>query len=195
MEDDGILHTGEWEEIGTTTSAEDGAYAFANLPIADAYGRPYSYRVRMEKPAGAEYVPLKVGADRDIDNDYAHLNLLGEVVDATQGTTGVLPVLVARQSGANAYGQAYTVLSGCDWTHDAKCAVNLGIYKEPVVDDGWLTRVFYKVKKLAQTGDIATLLRLILAVIAGLAATMLVLSSLNRRKEEEDDGRWIDIIV
>ena len=104
-------------------------------------------------------------------------------------------MLVARQSGANAYGQAYTVLSGCDWTHDAKCAVNLGIYKEPVVDDGWLTRVFYKVKKLAQTGDIATLLRLILAVIAGLAATMLVLSSLNRRKEEEDDGRWIDIIV
>ena len=65
-------------------------------------------------------------------------------------------------------------------------AVDPGDYvePEPLEDtDGWLTRVFYKVKKLAQTGDAATLLCLILAIAIWLAATILMLSLLSRRKE------------
>ena len=64
-----------------------------------------------------------------------------------------------------------TVLAPQQWTREAAHAVDPGYYvePEPLEDtDGWLTRVFYKVKKLAQTGDAATLLCLILRSPFGL---------------------------
>ena len=74
--------------------------------------------------------------------------------------------MLSPRGAANAYGQAYRVLAPQQWTREAAHAVDPGYYvePEPLEDtDGWLTRVFYKVKKLAQTGDAATLLCLILA--------------------------------
>ena len=64
--------------------------------------------------------------------------------------------------------------------------------------DNWTTNLFTsdwmtKLVKhlLPQTGDTTSLLRLILALIAGFAALMLLLSLLSRRREEEQArGTW-----
>ncbi len=197
LEDDGILSEGTWETVATATTDMEGNYLFAGQPIVDEYGKPYVYRVRFVKPSEAEWIPLNAGTDDNLDNDVAHLNLRGREVEPDIGVTEVLGVLSPR-GAANAYGQAYRVLAPQQWTHEAAHAVDPGYYvePEPLEDtDGWLTRVFYKVKKLAQTGDTATLLCLILAIAIWLAATILMLSLLSRRKEEEDEDRWIDITV
>lgn len=183
--------------MATATTDSEGSYLFAGQPIVDEYGKPYVYRVRFVKPSEAEWIPLNAGTDDNLDNDVAHLNLRGREVEPDIGVTEVLGVLSPR-GAANAYGLAYRVLAPQQWTREAAHAVDPGYYvePEPLEDtDGWLTRVFYKVKKLAQTGDAATLLCLILAIAIWLAATILMLSLLSRRKEEEDEDRWIDITV
>ena len=196
LEDDGILSEGTWETVATATTDMEGNYLFAGQPIVDEYGKPYVYRVRFVKPSEAEWIPLNAGTDDNLDNDVAHLNLRGREVEPDIGATEVLGVLSPR-GAANAYGQAYRVLAPQQWTREAATrSIRAIMEPEPLEDtDGWLTRVFYKVKKLAQTGDAATLLCLILAIAIWLAATILMLSLLSRRKEEEDEDRWIDITV
>ena len=176
METDGILHEGEWERVAATKSDEDGKYEFAGLPVADEYGRPYSYRVRMVKPADATYVPLHGGTDRNWDNDYAHLNVLGATTDEAQGTTEVLGTIVARTGGANAYGHAYTVLAGSSWARETGTAVDLGIYRpEDDSEVPWLNRIFPKL------GDGLPWMLLVL-MMGGLVLAVVA----RRRKEEQE---------
>jgi preprotein translocase subunit SecG len=67
--------------------------------------------------------------------------------------------------------------------------------------DGWITRIFNdwltKIIRvlLPQTGDPTSLVRLVLAAVAGFAAMMLILSLLRRREEEEEAKRWVDITI
>ena len=205
-QDDGVLSEGIWERVAATKTDLEGGYSFVGLPAVDGYGRPYVYRVRMEKPTDAEWVPLNVGEDDNLDNDVAHMNLRGEDVDDNVGISEPLGVLSPR-GAPNAYGVAYQVLAPQQWTRDAGRAVDPGYYVEPdpVPDPGeeddWMTEIFQKDwlakvthKLLPQTGDPASLLRLILASLAGLAAMMLVLSLLRRREEEEPE-RWVDITI
>ena len=62
-----------------------------------------------------------------------------------------------------------------------------------VFENDWLTRIFKAL--LPQTGDTTSLLRLILAAIAGFAAMMIILSLLRRREEESQEPRWVDVTV
>lgn len=208
VENDGILSEGAWETVAITQTDLEGSYLFAGQPAVDEFGRPYVYRVRMEKPADAEWVPLNVGKDDNVDNDVAHMNLRGQEAEANSGVTEPMTVL-SKRSAPNAYGLAYQVLAAQSWTRETKHAVDPGYYIEPeplpttgpVVDpktDNWTTNLFTsdwmtKLVKhlLPQTGDTTSLLRLILALIAGFAALMLLLSLLSRRREEEQArGTW-----
>ena len=56
-----------------------------------------------------------------------------------------------------------------------------------------MTRIFKAL--LPQTGDTTSLLRFILAALAGLAAMMLILSLLKRREQDEQPDRWVDVTV
>src|SRR5699024_8049979 len=70
---DGIEDEGVYLPYAETVSGEDGFYRFENVPAVDENGDAYVYRIRMEKPDRAYYVPL-YAADSDADNDYAHIN-------------------------------------------------------------------------------------------------------------------------
>lgn len=185
LEEDGILHIGEWERVASTKADDKGAYSFAGLPVADAYGRPYSYRVRMVKPADASYVPFKVGDDRNVDNDYAHLNVLGEMTGEEQGTTEKLDVVTVRPTGANAYGHAFEVLAGRSWTRGAGASVDLGIHIPAEEDsDDWITKIIRRM--LPQTGDPLSFVRFFL-MLAGASVIVLFASLLRRRRRERED--------
>ena len=193
LEDDGILHVGEWERVASTETDEEGAYDFSGLPVADAYGRPYSYRVRMVKPADARYVPLKAGDDRNADNDYGHMNVLGALTDEEQGTTEKLDVVTVRPNGVNAYGHAYAVLGGHSWSRGAGTAIDLGIhipvddkqdFTTQVYEDDWATKIMRLV--LPQTGDPFSFMRFFLVVLAGVSVIVLIVSRVRRRREESE---------
>ena len=170
--------------MASTETDDKGAYSFAGLPVADAYGRPYSYRVRMVKPADASYVPLKVGGDRNVDNDYAHLNVLGEMTGEEQGTTEKLDVVTVRSTGANAYGHAFAVLAGHSWMRDTGASVDLGIYVPTEEDsDGWITKIIRRM--LPQTGDPLSFVRLLL-ILAGASVIALIALLLRRRRKERE---------
>ena len=128
----------------------------------------------MVTPADATYVPLHGGTDRNWDNDYAHLNVLGATTDVAQGTTEVLGTIAVRSSGANAYGHAYTVLAGSSWAREAGTAVDLGIYRDE--DDlPLLNRIFPKL------GDGLPWMLLAL-MVSGLVVAIVA----RRRKEEQE---------
>ena len=162
--------------MAATTSDEEGKYSFEGLPVADEYGRPYSYRVRMLKPADAEYVPLHGTTNRNADNDYGHLNVLGATTPEEHGTTEELKLVVARTDGANAYGHAYTVLAGSSYTRESGAAVDLGIYQ---IDDD-IPPLARLLPKLGDGIPWAILLLMIGGMVIALWAY--------RRKEEESEA-------
>ena len=153
------------------------------------------YRIRLEKPAEAEFVPVNVGTDDNLDNDLAHLNLRGEEAPEDMGVTEVLGV-VSPRGMTNAYGLAYHAASAGSGVRESE---PLPGTKGPddwitkVFENDWLTRIFKAL--LPQTGDTTSLLRLILAAIAGFAAMMIILSLLRRREEESQEPRWVDVTV
>ena len=202
-EDDGILSEGTWEIVATTTTDLEGNYLFSGAPIVDEYGKPYVYRIRLEKPGEAEFVPLNAGKDDNLDNDVAHLNLRGEEAPENMAVTETLPVISAR-GYADAYGLAYHTAGAYGWTRAGGHAIDPGYYVDPdplPETDGWITRIFNdwltKIIRvlLPQTGDPTSLVRLVLAAVAGFAAMMLILSLLRRREEEEEAKRWVDITI
>ena len=202
-EDDGILSEGTWEIVATTTTDLEGNYLFSGAPIVDEYGKPYVYRIRLEKPGEAEFVPLNAGKDDNLDNDVAHLNLRGEEAPENMAVTETLPVISAR-GYADAYGLAYHTAGAYGWTRAGGHAIDPGYYVDPdplPETDGWITRIFNdwltKIIRvlLPQTGDPTSLVRLVLAAMAGFAAMMLILSLLRRREEEEEAKRWVDITI
>lgn len=204
IQTDGILSEGTWTEVARQQTDMEGAYLFSGVAAMDEYGKPYVYRIRLEKPAEAEFVPANVGSDDNRDNDLAHLNLRGEEAPENMGVTEVMG-LVSPRGGANAYGLAYHAASAGSWTRETGRAVDPGYYVESdplpgtegwvtkVFEGDWMTRIFKAL--LPQTGDTTSLLRLILAAIAGLAAIMLLLSLLKRREEEEAEKRWVDVTI
>jgi len=207
VQTDGILSEGSWTEVARQQTDMEGAYLFGGVPAMDEYGKPYVYRIRLEKPAEAEFVPVNVGTDDNLDNDLAHLNLRGEEAPENMGVTEVMGV-VSPRGMTNAYGLAYHAASAGSWVRETGRAVDPGYYVESeplpgtkgpddwitkVFENDWLTRIFKAL--LPQTGDTTSLLRLILAAIAGFAAMMIILSLLRRREEESQEPRWVDVTV
>ena len=207
VQTDGILSEGTWTEVARQQTNMEGSYLFSGVAAMDEYGKPYVYRIRLEKPAEAEFVPVNVGDDDNLDNDLAHLNLRGEEAPESMGVTEVMGVVSPRGT-TNAYGLAYHAASAGSWVRETGRAVDPGYYVEsdplPTTKgpDDWVTKVFgsdwmtriYKAL-LPQTGDTTSLLRFILAALAGFAAIMLVLSLLKRREEDEAEPRWVDVTV
>lgn len=211
LEDDGILHEGVWTQVAQRRTNEDGEYSFDGLPLVDEQGKPYEYRIRMDKPEGTSYIPIHVGSDDNLDNDYAHLNVLGEITPEEKGVTDVLPVIGTRAAGPNAYGHAYTVLQNGSWNADAGRSVDLGIYKpeepvdpeQPITPDTPVTphpetpyvpetpatpgeetpllKDLPKLMKLPKTGD-TSMLTFMLAVLA----LLLALAVIKRRRDDEE---------
>ncbi len=107
-ETDGILQDGVYRAYASCVTDAEGNYRFADVPVLDRKTRrPYRYRLRMEKPSNAYYVPLNAGDDR-ADNDYAHLNLTGYLTDQAQGITRSFRLGGAAEK-ENAYGYIYHI--------------------------------------------------------------------------------------
>ena len=105
-ETDGILQDGVYRAYASCTTDAEGNYRFGDVPVLDRKTRrPYRYRLRMEKPSNAYYVPLNAGDD-SVDNDYAHLNLAGYLTDQAQGITRSFRLGGAAEK-ENAYGYSY----------------------------------------------------------------------------------------
>ena len=106
---DGILDDHSYRQLASAVTDEQGRYRFDDLSGIDLQtSEVYSYRVRMEKPASMEYVPLNVNGNTqdDVDNDYAHLNRTGLVLDQKYGVTEAV-VLAEKLERTNFYGQTY----------------------------------------------------------------------------------------
>ena len=171
-----VLSEGEWEDVATTVSDANGYYEFADLPVMDEYGRPYSYRVLMLLPNGAEWLPVNVGQDDNDDNDWGHMVSYEEEFAANQGATNPMRVLALRGAEgahANAYGVVYDYFSPYSWTEDLGRSADLGFFDEdPLVP-------------IAKTGDeVRWALLLLLAAVALSVAGMAARRELTRRRAE-----------
>ena len=87
----------EWAQVASKQTDEEGFYSFNNLPLEDEYGRAYVYRVVMDKPAEAKYVPVNVGGDDNVDNDWGP-----EKEGDVKGVTNPLKVSVLREVAKSA---------------------------------------------------------------------------------------------
>ncbi len=109
-ETDGITDTGVYRQYAVCVTDKDGVYRFDNLPVLDeTTGEALVYRIRMEKPMYAEYVPLDVENNTldEIDNDYAHLNVPGYLLDQKYGVTESF-LLTEKFTQETVYGQSYS---------------------------------------------------------------------------------------
>ncbi len=206
VEFDGILSEGTWEKAGQTVTDEDGCYRFV-VPVVDAQGKPYQYRLRMDKPDGTEYVPLNAGGSDALDNEWAHLNLVGQRVPEHEGITDVLAPLGRKASGPNAYGLTYATFAPASWArHEDGTGnpVDLGLHtpidpedpdnppspddpRNPLTPDRLPRDPKHPVLLgLPQTGDDVSWIYLVLTA-AGVSVALIFLALLfGRRREEEE---------
>jgi len=206
VEFDGILSEGTWEKAGQTVTDEDGCYRFV-VPVVDAQGKPYQYRLRMDKPDGTEYVPLNAGDSDALDNEWAHLNLVGQRVPEHEGITDVLAPLGRKASGPNAYGLTYATFAPASWArHEDGTGnpVDLGLHtpidpedpdnppspddpRNPLTPDRLPRDPKHPVLLgLPQTGDDVSWIYLVLTA-AGVSVALIFLALLfGRRREEEE---------
>lgn len=191
-----------WETVAEAQTDADGCYAFEGLPVADAAGRPYRYRIRVAKDEEAHYVPLKQGDDANLDNDLAPL---GDE-DSPEGVTEAYGTYVLLGAGVvNAYGQLTTQLEPFNWTREAGRSVDFGFWFDPKsvpetggpIDpdnpddpDGWVTQLIetdwattLMRALLPQTGDAGQLLFLLLLLL--LSAGGIVTARRVRKRQQE----------
>ena len=107
----------DWAEVGTCAIDENGRYSFGALAMVDDDGLPWRYRVRYERPEGTYYAPLNLGANDDIDNDWAPDD---PEVSIDAGGSPALDVVAPRVGGTvNAYGQLWKMHQPINWTDRA----------------------------------------------------------------------------
>lgn len=214
LEDDGILHTGDWVEVASTTSGLLGDYSFTGLPLADDEGHAYRYRIRMDKPDGTYYVPVSVGSDDNLDNDWAHLNVLGEITPEQYGVTHAMDACLVRGKEPNAYGQVFSISAPQNWTREMGRAVDLGLaYPDPDEPDPEIPPIDEPeqptpneptppvideptpdappqllLKMLPKTGDPLWTLKLMLGLVALVAGAVALIAYRRKKRREEAEA-------
>ena len=161
----------DWQTVGAARTGDDGAYRFEGNPLVDGEGNAYEYRVIVERPTDAEFVPSHAGVSDNADSDFDPLD-----EGATAGSTPALSVVDLREGTVNAYGQTWRAAFPQHWTYETERSVDVGLWWE---DDSWITRVFYKM--LPQTGDTLAVGVLLLLACAALAGA---LAARRRRKAQ-----------
>ena len=142
----------EWTPIASARTAYFGNYAFENLPVANADGIPYVYRVRAEVPDGTTLTKANVGNDDNADSDFTL-----QAGSDSMAQTETLEVALPYVSGVDAYGSAYDLAHPFSWEPNRYNALDLGlIYEEDVI-----SRLF-----MPKTGDSLPFGWLVLIVVA-----------------------------
>ena len=103
-----------WSQVASCRVDMEGRYSFGSLAMVDSDGLPWRYRVRYERPEGTFYAPVNLGANDDMDNDWAPDN---PDVSIDAGGSPSLDVVVPRVGGTvNAYGQLWKMHQPINWT-------------------------------------------------------------------------------